>query len=144
MTSSNHTLESVTAEFNHWRATRASSNEATPVRLKTHTLELLPHYKKSQIIESLEINHSTLKKWRASTDQIPATFVSLPIDSGLSHESASLSLNEKNAPTLPNNANLKITLRNESGMEMCISGDLTPVQLLDLANTIIGVRGEST
>lgn len=123
------TLESVTTAFNHWRETRSSRKAAVPAVLREQAIELLSHYKPSQVITSLKINHSMLKRWRgddhASINSKTSTFVPLGTDTA----------------SQPRVSGLEITWRNSLGSEMQVKGDLTLVQLTQLAHTFIRAEG---
>ncbi len=123
------TLDSVASVFNHWRVTRTSPKAAVPDTLREQAIELLSHYKLSQVITSLKINHSMLKRWRGIDNSSNiTTFV--PLQTGrLNH---------------PVTSALEITLQNLSGSEMRVKGDLTPAQLAHLMRAFIHAEAVSS
>ncbi len=128
------TLESVTAEFIHWRSSRASTNEAIPKQLRTQAIELLSHYKKSQIIAALKINHSSLKRWQQKGGEESSGFVALAFET-------QAPLISPASPERSTFSGLNITLRNTSGIEMCINGDMTPALLHDITRSFLTLQG---
>jgi len=74
------TLTEVAEAFAHWRRTKTHPH--TPEALKQKTLQLLPHYRISQILKALNINHRTLTEWKKATPptqkNATPTFLSLP------------------------------------------------------------------
>jgi hypothetical protein len=71
-------LESVVRQFTAWRETYQKGRH-TPKSLKQQAVALKSNYPVGQIINSLGINHRTLKRWSLqSEDKQPTTFISLP------------------------------------------------------------------
>lgn len=76
----NHTpsLNSVSKQFTTWRETYDRSRH-TPSSLKQQAVELKSHYPISKIINTLGINHQTLKRWSLQNKKSQANqFISLP------------------------------------------------------------------
>lgn len=54
-----------TAQFNHWRITRANRRTSVPDTLRKQAFELLTDYRKNHVIKALNINNNMLKNWQA-------------------------------------------------------------------------------
>jgi len=107
-----HSLELVTAAFDDWRSHQSSPGSRIPLALKEQAVELLQTHPISQVLKSLKVNHTTLKRWqRQQTTDNDCSFVPLisPVQSAL-----------------------HVTLRNADGGELIITG-LTLSQITTLA-----------
>ena len=72
-------LEQAISHFSRWRSSRLHKTEKTPHALKLRAVDLLNHYRKSQICEILNLRPGALSQWQEEcTESSSSSFVQLP------------------------------------------------------------------
>lgn len=62
------TLDSVKQAFDHWRNSRGHTKKI-PLPLCQQVTQLIPHYKQREILKTLRINHTQLRRYLDVTSQ---------------------------------------------------------------------------
>ena len=124
------TIDSVTEAFNEWRATRKGTRAKTPTALREQAVTLLEHHRLTDVIKALSLNSTTLKSWKNidSAHSSPSKFVALPNPTPASEQVAN---------------QLQVTVRTGQGVEVTVSGQLSPAQLTALIHGLQFTSGEA-
>jgi hypothetical protein len=137
------TLETLQADFRHWREHKPSPRSQVPKDLRNKVLAIKHSVKISQLTQALGVNSSMIKSWATkenallnSADQ-PPKFISLPADStARTHQEGTLP-----AATHTNQAQLSFEVSN--GRRWCLQGDLNPQQITAFINASNPTTGTS-
>jgi len=71
-------LETVAQHFAIWRANRQPhGSSVTPINLQQEAVALKANHSVSEIVITLGINHSTLKRWSISLEEVAPRFIAL-------------------------------------------------------------------
>lgn len=113
-------LAELQVEFARWRATRSPRQVPTPLRV--NTVALLSKHSTSEILKTLKINHTMLKRWRERYGEEPP-----PVSAPSQKEFVTLSAaDELTAPASERfDSRLKITRQAADGTALSLEGELT-------------------
>ena len=127
MANQNQQLSAVATAFEQWRNTRAYPKVKTPETLRQQAVALLAHYSASTIIKTLNISGTNMQRWsqQSQASSSEAEFVTLPYVAEPVRADAGL--------------NLELTFNN--GCQLRLQGDISPAQLLALAQGVNSPAG---
>lgn len=111
-------LEQVACEFAEWRRNRTSLQ--TPDALRRKALELLPHYRVSDVLKALNLSHKSLKRWQQTLSPPPPPAISAPV----TFMPLPLAPSENDA-LQPTPASLTLTHHRTDGSRVSIEGELS-------------------
>lgn len=120
------TLESVAAAFKTWRNNPQLGRKQVPLSLRQQAIALLANYPISQVINTLGLSHSALKRWQQSTpevDEAPEANQFIPLPE--SPETPSL---------------LCVTVCIGDDTQLVVEGELTSHQLSAVVRELQAVR----
>ncbi len=121
-------LQTLVIAFEQWRNTRTHRSARTPKTLRQQAVKLFPHYRLSQIIQALKLNHAQLKRW---TDG----------DGGsnkISHQDQFVTLPETNEGS--NTSSLTLEWQFPDGAQCRLSGELSKAVLNSVVQTLTSHR----
>lgn len=130
------TLETVKAEFVHWRQQKTHTQSRIPKALKQKAQALLAHYSRDEITKTLKVPEHRLISWRGS-------------DSAEIEEESTLTANMDFVPlSVPPvqpdvNGACTLTLKapHTHGASWSLQGEFTPAQLNALVTALIATPG---
>ena len=123
------TLESVQADFHHWREQRPSRRSPTPTALRSKALSLRDQHSVNAICIALGITRRMLLDWQRqmpaerSSASEPTEFVMLPA--------------EAESPR-GKSEHLQVSLTQASGDHWCLSGNPSAEQLQSFVSALSG------
>ncbi len=122
------TLDTVQAEFEHWRQQKTSPQSRVPEDLKRKAVELCADYSSNKIIRALKIPPKRFSQWCSVSDN---SCVKVPETTFLSVPSAALAASQGQQqlkPLAPSSA-IQVTGSHTNGLQWCLQGEFTPEQL---------------
>jgi hypothetical protein len=129
-------LETVKAEFDHWRQHKKCSQSRIPKTLKQKALTLLAHYSRDEVVKTLKVPEHRLLSWEAP-------------DSTAGKEEPTLASTTDFVPlSLPRgqpsvNGACPVTIRgtHAHGAPWSLQGGFTPAQLNAIVSALIATPG---
>lgn len=121
-----HTLESVQADFQRWRQNKTSPRSRVPENMKRSAVSLLADLPSGKITKTLGISHTMLKTWagqkvKNSDTTTAIEFVSLPVDPH---------------PITQGDENLVLDFTQPNGNHWCLQGQVSASQLDTFIRTV--------
>jgi len=113
----NKLLTEAIQQFQHWRNTRPGRRGPTPRNLQKLAVELTKEIPTGQIVSSLKINHSMLRRWQQAHDNASPTtpeFVHLPLPNNTPHVT---------------DAQQSVTFKYPNGVELAFS-EVPPIEMM--------------
>ncbi len=120
-------LNALAAEFNAWRAQRASRRAPIPETLRQTAVALLTHFRRTHIITALGINNGMLKAWENRAPISQPQFIPL-----------SLPCTEKSPGEQP----IELTISNNRGQRVTLQGGFSPQQMALVVRALSAVDKE--
>ncbi len=115
------TLDQVRVAFEEWRQSRQSPRERIPESLQQLAVALEGHYRRSQIIAALRLNHTQYMSWlRATTPNEPVSFLAVPSVAEVTGN---------------------VVLHHPNGTQLVIQATLTPSQLMAVVRGFVQAEG---
>lgn len=119
MTNQNQRMTAAVAAFEQWRNARVHPTEKTPNALQKQAVALLPYFSTHEIISTLNISGTNLKRWSGHPKEV-AQFVTLPHVDQPQTQSTGL--------------NLELAFNN--GCHLRLQGDISAELLMALTQTV--------
>ena len=71
-------LHQLVKEFNSWRKRRSHPRSPVPIHLRQQAVRLLPHHRKSHLVQALGVTPQMLKQWRDALSETEGALVESP------------------------------------------------------------------